>query len=487
MTKEKEKKSQVSVVIRPPVVTLVGHIDHGKTTLLDKIRRSRIASKEAGGITQHIGAYKIKVESEGKSKEITFIDTPGHAAFSKMRARGVEVTDLVVLVVAADEGVKEQTQESYQHIKSAEVPFIVAINKIDLPEANIEKVKSQLSEMGIVPEDYGGNIVVVPVSAQTGEGIDNLLEMILLVAEMEELTADQQGELKGVVIESRLDRQCGCLATILVKNGKLKKGDQIFAEKIPAKVKALINWQGEPIKEALPGDPVEVLGFKEVPPIGSAVGEKPQEKKETEASDKKEEGTFKIILKADVGGSIEAIKANLPAAVEIVHSGVGVVTEGDVFLAQSTNADIFSFNVKLMEAAKKLAKQSQVKIFQTKIIYELLEEIEKRLKEEEDPLENKTILGQAEILAEFKIGDKRIAGGKVTADEIFREQKVFLKRNDRVIGKSVLVSLRHGKEDIKKAKKDQEFGAVFSPPLDFKKGDVIISYKDEEPDESQKG
>lgn len=487
MTKKKKDKSQVSNVSRPPVITFVGHIDHGKTTLLDKIRQSRVASKEAGGITQHIGAYKIEIKNQNGGQEITFIDTPGHAAFSKMRARGVEVTDMVVLVVAADEGVQEQTKESYDHIKAAEVPFLVAINKIDLPEANVEKVKSQLSEIGIIPENYGGDVVVVPVSAQTGEGIDNLLEMILLVAEMEELTASPEGELKGVVIEAKLDRQRGCLATVLVKNGKLSKGDRIYAEKIPAKVKALTDWQGKTIEEALPGDPVEILGFKEVPPIGAAVGRKPQEKKRVEISEKEEEGALKIILKADVGGSIEAIKANLPPKVEIVHSGVGPVTEGDVFLAQSTNAEIFSFNVKLMTASKKLAKQSQVEVFQTKIIYELLEEIERRLEEEKDPLENKIVLGQAKILAEFKIGDKKIAGGEVTKGEIYRGQKIFLKRNKQIVGRSVLASLRHGKEDIKKAEKGQEFGAVFSPTLDFKKGDVIISYKDEEADESQKG
>lgn len=482
MTKKGKKKRQALIVTRPPVVTLVGHIDHGKTTLLDKIRQSRVASGEAGGITQHIGAYKIEIKNK---KEITFIDTPGHAAFSKMRARGVEVTDLVVLVVAADEGVQEQTKESYDHIKAANVPFLVAVNKTDLPSANVEQVKSQLSEIGIVPEDYGGDTVVVPLSAQTGEGVDNLLEMILLMAEMEELTADPEGDLEGVVIESSLDRQRGPVATVLVKNGKLTMGEEIYGEKIPAKIKALIDWQGNRVEEALPGDPVEILGFKEVPPIGAVVGEEPAEKKKIkESKEEDEEGKLKIILKADVEGSIEAIKANLLPEVQVIHSGVGVVTESDVFLAQSTQADIFAFNVELMPAAKNLIKQSQIKVFQTDIIYELLEEIEERLKGEKDPLEDKIVLGEAEILAEFKIGGKRIAGGRVNEGEIFRDQKVFLKRGEKIIGQSVLASLRHRKEDIKKAKKDREFGAVFSPPLDFEVGDVIISYKNEETDES---
>ncbi len=474
MTKKAKKKKKTTSITRPPVVALVGHIDHGKTTLLDKIRQTRIASGEPGGITQHIGAYQV----EG----ITFIDTPGHAAFSKMRARGVEVTDLVILVVAADEGVQEQTEESYKYIQVAEVPFLVAINKIDLPDANIDKVKGQLSEIGIVPEDYGGDIVAVPLSAQTGEGIDDLLEMINLMAEMEELTADPEGELKGVVIESSLDRQRGALATVLVKNGQLKRGEEIYAEKMPAKVRALTNWRGEQVDQALPGDPVEVLGFKDAPPVGAVVSKTPQEPQEVMEKVGEEEGKLKVILKTDVSGSIEAIKANLPDEIQVINSGVGPVTERDIFMGQSTGANIYAFNVKLNSAVKSLAKQSQVEIVQADIIYELFEEIEKRLEEERDPLENKDILGQAKILAEFKMGDKLIAGGEVVEGKIHQGQKVFLQRNEEVVAKSVLASLRHGKEDTQTANKGQEFGAVFSPSLDFRKGDVIISYKDEKAD-----
>ncbi len=489
MTKKGKKTPEKSVITRPPIVTVVGHIDHGKTTLLDKIRQSRVAHREEGGITQHINAYKIKNLNQSSNKNkinsITFIDTPGHAAFTKMRARGVDITDLVILVVAADSGVQEQTQESYKHIKAADVPFLVAINKIDLPEANVDKAKGQLSEIGIIPEDYGGDIVTVPVSAQTGEGIEELLEMILLLAEMEELKAEPDGELEGVVIESKLDKQKGPLATVLVKNGTLRKGEQIFAEKIPAKVKDLVNWQGKKIEKVLPGDPAEVLGFKDAPPIGAVISRQPQEPQKIKVDEEKEDGKLKIVLKSDVKGCSEAILSNLPDEVQVVHCGVGDVTQNDVFLAQSMGAELFAFRVKLMPAAKALAKQRGVKIFQTKVIYELFEEIERRLEEEKDPLENKIILGRAKVLAEFRVADKEIAGGEVKEGDIVRGKKVFLMRNDKLVDKSVLASLRHGNEDIKKAEKDQEFGAVFSPPLDFKKGDVIISYKDEQSDKTE--
>jgi translation initiation factor IF-2 len=487
MTTKKDKKPEKSIITRPPIVTFVGHIDHGKTTLLDKIRESRVAQGEPGGITQHIGAYKIELKNKKENNVITFIDTPGHAVFEKMRARGVGMTDIVVLVVSAEAGVQEQTKECCQYIKKAGVPFIVAVNKIDLDSANIDKVKSQLSEIGVISEDYGGDVVTVPVSAQTGKGIEELIEMILLVAEMEELKVDKSADLEGVIIESSLDHQKGPLATVLVKSGVLEAGDQIYAGTIPAKVKALTNWRGERVKKAEPSDPVEVLGFSDVPPIGSVVSSQPKkEDKKEEEKDKEKEGKskIKIILKTDVKGTIEAVKANLPEEVQLINDAVGEVTEKDVFLAQNTNSEIYAFNVKVKRSAVKLAKQSQVKIFQTSIIYELLEEIERRIEEERDPLENKNILGRAEILAEFKIGDKKIAGGSVTEGSIIRGQKIFLERNEKVISRSVLASLKHGEGDIKSAEKGQEFGAVFSPPLDFKKGDVIISYKDEESDRS---
>jgi len=282
-TKENKKPVQVSPelkrqITRPPTVAFVGHIDHGKTSLLDKIRQSNIWRKEAGGITQHIGASQITfLDKDKKEQKITFIDTPGHAAFVKMRARGVEVTDLVVLVVAADSGVQEQTKESISHIKAAGVPFLVAINKIDLPTADVEKVKGQLAEVGVIPESYGGDIVVVPVSAKTGKGIDELLEMIVLMAQLLELKADPSTDVQAVVIESTLDKRKGCLATVLVKQGTINKNDRLYAEKIEIKVKQMINWQGQQVDQALPGDPVEILGFSDVPAVGSLVSKQPKD------------------------------------------------------------------------------------------------------------------------------------------------------------------------------------------------------------------
>jgi translation initiation factor IF-2 len=481
MAKNK-KKSPDQTTARPPIVTLVGHIDHGKTSLLDKIRETRVQTKETEGITQHIGASQIKVDHEGEQKKITFIDTPGHAAFTKLRARGVDVTDLVVLVVAADEGVQEQTKESYNHIKAAEVPFIVAANKIDLPTADLEQLKGQLAEIEIIVEDYGGDIVMVPVSAETGEGIDELLEMILLMAEMEELQSKPKAELKGVVIESSHDRAKGALATVLVKQGTLKKGQEIYAEEKKAKVKCLNNWQGERVDKALPADAVEVLGFKEVPPVGAPVSAQPQEPETRHPERKEENELFKIVLKADVQGSIEAILANLPPRVEVVNATVGEVTDSDVFLAQTTGARLYAYRVDLCKSAKRVAEQSQVDMFKTDIIYELMDEVERVIEQEKDPLENKEIFGKAEILRKFKVEGKAIAGSKVIDGEVYKGQKVLLMRKNQVVGQSVAASMRHHEAEIKKAKKDREFGLVFSPPLDFKEGDVVVSYKDEKSD-----
>ncbi len=477
MTKKLAKKSN-TFFSRPPVVAVVGHIDHGKTTLLDKIRESQIAPREAGGITQHIGASQITIKTkDNKERKITFIDTPGHAIFTKMRARGVNTTDLVILVVAADSGVQEQTKESLDHIKAAKVSFLVAINKIDLPTANLEKIKAQLAENEVIPEDYGGDIVVVPVSAKTGQGIDNLLEMVLLMADLQELKADPTGELGGVIIESTLDSRRGPLATVLIKGGTLKTGDSIFAESIKAKVKAMRNWLGKSVREAVPSDPVEILGFKQVPLVGASVAKEPKEfKREKIKTIDQKECTLKLVVKTDVGGSLEALLASLPNGVEVIHSGVGEITDGDVFLAQTGRADIFGFNVKIASAAKRVASQSGVKVFQAKIIYEVLEEIEKRIEKKLDPLSEKEILGKAEIVAEFKIDGKRIAGCRTTEGKIFRDGKALLMRGEEVIGETVVVSMKHLKEDIKKSEENQEFGAVFSPPLDFIKGDVIISY-----------
>ncbi len=487
MSKKQEHSSGSELIRRPPVVTVMGHIDHGKTTLLDKIRSTRLAHREAGGITQHIGASQIEFQTkEGELKKITFIDTPGHAAFTKMRARGVEVTDLVVLVIAADSGVQAQTKECLDHIKAAQVPFLVAINKIDLPAANVDQVKAELAEMGVVPEDYGGQVVTVPVSAKTGAGIDELLEMIVLMAELQELKADPKAPLEGVVIEASLDRQRGPVATVLVKNGLLARGDEIFAEAVRAKVKAMRNWLGETVTQAYPGDPVEVLGFESVPAVGARVTPEPvtSSTKSSQAATQpvkprlpEEDEGLKLIVKADVQGTLEALLASLPTEVKIVHAGVGEVTDSDVFLAQTTGGKVIAFNVRVSPAAERVARQNKIEIMTSKIIYEILEAVEKWLVKEVDPLEGKEILGRAEIVAEFKIKDKRIAGCRVKEGKIVRGSKIILWRQEEVVGEAVAASMRHHQEDIEAAEKGMEFGLVFSPSLDFRPGDVIISYK----------
>jgi len=481
MKKRQAKKTVSFLGSRPPVVAVVGHIDHGKTTLLDKIRQSRIASREPGGITQHIGASQIEFRAkDGSVRKITFIDTPGHAAFTKMRARGVEATDLVVLVIAADAGIQEQTKESLDHIKAAGTPFLVAINKIDLANNNIDQVKEELVEIGVVPEEYGGDVVVVPVSAKTGEGIENLLEMICLMADLQSLKADLNAELKGVVIESALDRQRGVVATVLVKDGRIKLTDEIFAEAVGGKVKAMRNWLGELVTEALPGDAVEVLGFEAVPPVGAAVAKKPQPIKAKKGDiDREETGKekLKLVFKADTRGTLEAILNALPADVKIIHAGVGQLTDSDIFLAQTAGAQVFAFDVKISPAARKIIAQEKIDIFQTKIIYEFLEEVEKRLVGGIDPLAGVKILGKAKIVAEFKVKGKRIAGARVLEGEIARGGKVYLMREEKIVGEGITSSMKERQKNIDKAVGGQEFGVVFSPQLDFAPGDVIISYK----------
>lgn len=484
----KKIKKPVRSFSKPPVVAVVGHIDHGKTSLLDKIRETKIAFGESGGITQHIGASQISIKTkEGKERKITFIDTPGHAAFTQMRARGVRATDLVVLVVAADSGVQEQTKESLNHIKAAKSTFLIAVNKIDLSTADVEKVKAQLAEIDVIPEDYGGKIVVLPVSAKTGQGIDELLEMILLLADLEELKADPRADFQGVVIESTLDSRRGPVATILVNAGTLKVGEEIFAEKVRAKIKAMRNWLGRPVKEAFPGDPVEILGLEKVPLVGSPAGKSPLELEKTEVeSPETGEGVLKLIIKADVQGSLEAILANLPEKVELIHSGVGEITESDLFLSQTSGADIFGFNVKVSLAGKRIIEQSGVKIFLGKIIYEILEEIEKRIEKKINPLAGKEISGQAEVIAEFEIKGKRIAGCRVIEGRVFKGRKCLLTRKKEVLGEAMAVSMKHLKDDVEEAEKGQEFGLILSPQLDFKLGDVISSYSDAKTDEGRR-
>lgn len=485
LVKKSDKKSASRQTNRPPIVAVLGHVDHGKTTLISKIYQIDLTKKEHGGISQHIGAY----QKEFKGKKITFLDTPGHVAFSKMRTRGATVADLVVLVVAADEGVKPQTLESLKHIRTAKASFLVAINKIDLSEANIERTKKDLAKNNILVEGYGGDIVAVPVSAKTGKGIDQLLEMILLLGEMAELKADPKGKLEAVVIESKLDSKKGPLATVLVRNGSLEVGEEIIIDEAAAKIKAMFDEKGKQLKFAGPGQPVEVLGFSKVPSIGAKVEKKGErllksipisvpKKAEAKPEIKEdEEKKLKIILKTDVVGTLEAILGSLSSEVKIIHSEVGNITESNVLLADTVKAEIVGFNVKIPGVVQKLAETEGVKIKTYQIIYDLLEDIEKKVLRILEPRIDEEILGKAEVIAEFKIKDQRIAGSKVKEGQITKQDKLHLLRGEQIVGDCRIKSMRKSKMDVEKAEKGEEFGAIFSPELDFTIGDVLISYR----------
>ena len=402
---------------RSPIVTVMGHVDHGKTTLLDAIRHAKVAAGETGGITQHIGAYQVTQNN----KTITFIDTPGHAAFTKMRSRGAQVTDIAILVVSATEGVKPQTVESIQHIISAKVQPIVAITKMDLPEASPDMVKAQLTEHSMFVEGYGGDVVAVPVSAKTGEGLDKLLEMIGLVAEMLELKADPSGQLEAVVIESEKDPHRGPVATILVRNGTLRSGETIYIGEVATKIRAMVNDAGKTVKEAGPSSAVLVLGWKQVPDVGSKVAqqseiaepekavepekvqpivkEKPalpsEPNPETEKKALKDQKKIRLIIKSDTAGTLEAIEQSMTEEIEIIDQGVGEVTETDVLLAEATGARIIGFQVKVPSSVEKLAEMQGVKIKSYTIIYEFLEELQKQVLKLIEPTIDEQELGVA--------------------------------------------------------------------------------------------
>jgi len=464
---------------RPPVVAVLGHVDHGKTSLLDRIRQTHVAERETGGITQSIGAYKI----DFKGKKITFIDTPGHAAFSKMRARGGQAADLVILVVAADDGVMPQTIESIEHIKAAKVPFLVAINKIDLPGADVEKVKKQLSDNGVLLESYGGEVVALPVSAKTGEGIDELLEMVLLLSQMGEVSGDPKGILQGIVIESKKEK-AGPVGTVVVKNGTLAVGDEILAGGVFAKVKGLMDEFNQRLTSVGPGEPAEVLGFSSPPPVGAKVVKVEAQTKQTPSElafklpqfSQEEKNKFKIILKADSTGSLEALSSNLSQDVLLVLAGVGDISDSDVLLAQTLGAKIFGFRVKVSSEVAKLAESEKIVIKTYKIIYQFLEDIEKEiLATARESVQEEKILGKAEIIAQFQIDDLRIAGCRVTEGKLRLDDTVHLERGGKVVGESQVASLQQRAKSVKEAKNKDECGVLLSSTLDFKIGDVLIS------------
>lgn len=468
---------------RPSVVVILGHVDHGKTTLLSKIKQADLNKKEFGGISQHIGAYKIKFAIRNSQFAVTFIDTPGHVVFSQMRSRGVKVADLAILVVSADDGVKPQTLESLKHIKLAKIPFLVVINKIDLDSASVDKVKGELAKNGVLVEGYGGDIVSVPVSAKTGEGLDQLLEMIVLLTQMNEPKAKSQNSLKAVVIESRLDNRRGNLAAILIREGRLKIGDEIWAGRIKAKVKAIIDDQGQAVKSAGPSDPVQVLGFEQLPNLGVQVTDKPLKEKSIQpaaAKDKPSKETepkLKIILKTDTQGTMKAILASFSDEVVVIKAETGGINKSDILLAQTTGAQLIGFNVKLTAEMEKLAEIEKVMVKTYQIIYKLLEDIEKKVLKILEPTIEETNLGEAEVLAKFEIDDEKIAGCRVRNGKINLKDKIHLKRGDEILADSKVKSLKMGKRVVEVVKKDDEFGAVLSPNLDFKIGDVLISYQ----------
>ena len=511
LTAEDFEDTDENLKSRPPVVTIMGHVDHGKTSLLDYIRSSRVTAGEAGGITQHIGAYTVKVDDD---RQITFLDTPGHEAFTAMRARGTQATDIAILVVAADDSVMPQTVESINHAKAAEVPIIVAINKIDKPTANPERVKQDLTNYGIVCEEWGGDVIMVPVSAHTGEGIDELLEMVLLQAETMELRANPDRLARGVIVEAKLDKGRGPLATVLLQNGTLHVGDNIVAGMASGRVRALINDKGEKVKEAGPSMPVEIMGFDEVPSAGDemiAVGDdhlsrqvaeerKAKLKASREASMAKmsmenlfsnlEEGkitTLNLIIKADVQGSVEAVKqameklTNDEVRVRVLHSAAGAITKDDVNLAAAFNSIIIGFNVRPDSSAREVAAREKVDIRMYTVIYKAIEDMELAMKGLLAPEYKEVILGHAEVRQVMKItGAGIIAGSYVTDGKMQRNAQVRLLRENIVVHEGKLSSLKHYKEDVKEMKEGFECGMSLEGHNDIKEGDIIECFIMEE-------
>ncbi|MDI3310807.1 MAG: translation initiation factor IF-2 [Thermoanaerobacterium sp.] len=495
---------------RPPVITVMGHVDHGKTSLLDAIRKTNVTQREAGGITQHIGASVVEING----KKVVFLDTPGHEAFTAMRARGASVTDIAVLVVAADDGVMPQTIEAINHAKAANVPIIVAINKIDKPNANPDRVKQELVEHGLVPEDWGGNTICVNVSAQKNIGLDDLLEMILLEAEMLELKANPNRPARGTIIEAQLDKNRGPVATVLVQKGTLKTGDVIIAGTAYGKVRAMFDDKGRKVKKASPSIPVEVLGFSDVPKAGDilvvlddekkarSIAEKRKEKfREEEMMQKQKisldelfnqikEGNVKelnIILKADVQGSVEALKSSIEqlsnddVRLRVIHGAVGAITETDVMFASASNAIIIGFNVRPDSKAKSLAEKEKVDIRLYRIIYDAIDDLKAAMKGMLEPEYREKELGKAEVRAVFRVPNVgNVAGCYVVEGKISRNANIRLVRDGIVIFEGKISSLKRFKDDVKEVQSGFECGIGIERFNDIKEGDVLEAYQMEE-------
>lgn len=495
---------------RSPVVVVMGHVDHGKTKLIDSIRKTNVIDTEAGGITQHIGAYMVKVNN----RDITFLDTPGHEAFTAMRSRGAQVTDIAILVVAADDGVKQQTIEAINHAKAAGLNIIVAINKIDKETANPEIVKQQLTEHSLIPEEWGGDTICVPISALKGENIDTLLEMVLLVADMKELKANPNRAAKGAVIESRLEKSRGPIATLLVQNGTLNVGDVIVAGTASGRVRAMIDDKGKRVKSAGPSIPVEVLGLSEVPEAGELFYKVDDEKKARYIVEKRKEKikesqnearqivsleslfdqikqgqvkTLNMIIKADVQGSVEALHQSLEklsndeVRINIIHEGVGGITESDIMLASASNAIIIGFNIRTNAAINESAQRQNVEIRLYRVIYQAIEEVEAAMKGMLEPTYRENVLGHAQVRQIFKVsGVGTIAGCYVTDGKIMRNSEIRIVRDSIVVHEGKLDSLRRFKDDVKEVASGYECGIGIEKFNDLKEGDVIESFVMEE-------
>lgn len=489
-------------ITRPPVVTVMGHVDHGKTSLLDAIRNTRVAAGEAGGITQHIGAYQVTIND----RKITFLDTPGHEAFTQMRARGAQVTDIAVIVVAADDGVMPQTIEAIDHARAAKVPLVVALNKIDKPGANPDKVKQQLADHGVVIEEYGGDVICVPVSAKQNIGINELLEMLLLVADIEDLKANPNGHAQGVIIEARLDRNSGPTATVLIQEGTLKLGDTIVVGVTSGKARAMFDDASKRIKKAGPSTPVSLLGLPEVPAAGDRLEVVADERTARQLVERHrsearaaaqgnvtldtlymqmQEGKVKelnLLVKGDVQGSVEAIKGTLARAgdenlkVRLIHDGVGNVTENDVHLAAASKAIIIAFNVGVDGPAQRVAQNDGVDIRSYNVIYKLMDDIDAALKGLLEPVYREQVDGHAEVMQLFKAGKRMIAGCRITDGKIVRSATVRVLRGGQPVFNGLIESLRRGKDDVREVSQGFECGILLEDFNDTQVGDIIEAF-----------
>ncbi|GAA6759364.1 translation initiation factor IF-2 [Thermus oshimai] len=504
-----EEERRKNLPKRPPVVVIMGHVDHGKTTLLDYLRKSRIAEKEAGGITQHVGAFEVKTPGG----TVVFIDTPGHEAFTSIRQRGARVADIAVIVIAADDGIMPQTDEAIAHAKAAGAKMIFAINKMDLPQADPERVKRQLMERGFVPEEYGGEAIVVPISAKTGKGVDDLLEMILLLAELEDLRADPEAEPRGVILESRLDKQAGILVNMLVQEGTFRVGDYVVAGEAYGRIRAMTDADGNQRKEAGPGSAVQVLGFQELPQAGEVVEWVPdleaakeiaEERKEARRAQEEEaqarrprtmadllkamqeEGKKEVnlILRADTQGSLEAIQHILAkesteeVKINVLLAQVGAPTESDILLAQTAHAAILAFGVTPPGSVKKIAEQKGVLLKTFRIIYDLIDEVRAMVKGQKEPQYKEEVLGRAEVRAIFRLpGGKQVAGCMVTQGRILRNAEVRVLRKGQEIWKGKMASLKRFKEDVREVAQGYECGIGLEGFDDFQEGDIIEAFQ----------